>query len=78
VVHVVVATVVVDIAEEDMVLAPQIATALACQRQLVGMIRVVAVAHMMIDPVDIAAAVVEATEIVMVHPVVEVAATWSR
>jgi hypothetical protein len=52
----------------------QIATVLACQRQVVGMTRVVAVAHMMTDPADIVA--VEATMTVM--GLVAVAAIWSR
>jgi len=65
----------VAIAEEGLVVPVlQIATALAFQLQLVGMTRVVAVAHMMIDPADTVA--VEATTIVM--ELVEVAATWSR
>ena len=74
VVHAEVASVaLVEAGMED--LAPLIATALA--RQLVGMIRVVAVAHMMTDPVDIAVVAVEAMGIAM-HHVVEVVATWSR
>jgi hypothetical protein len=79
--HVVVATAaaVVGIAEEDMEApAPPIAMVLSCQRQRVGMIRVVAVAHMMTDPADIVATVVEAMEIATVPLVVEVVATWSR
>lgn len=78
--HVAVATVAaVGIAEEDMEApGPQIAVVLACPRQLVGMTRVVAVAHMMIDPADIVATLVEAMEIVMVLLAVEAVATWSR
>jgi len=73
------AAAVVAIAEEDMEApAPPIAMVLACQRQLVGMIRVVAVAHMMTDPADTVATAVEATEIATVHLVVEVVAIWSR
>jgi hypothetical protein len=65
----------VAMAEEGLVVPVlQIATALAFQRQLVGMTRVVAVAHMMTDPADTVA--VEATTTVM--ELVEVAATWSR
>jgi hypothetical protein len=52
----------------------QIVTVLACQRQVVGMTRVAAVAHMMTDPEDIVA--VEAITTVM--GLVEVVATWSR
>jgi len=61
---------------EEALLAPvlQIAMVLACQRQLVGMIRVVAVAHMMTDLADTVA--VEASTIVM--ELVEVVAIWSR
>jgi hypothetical protein len=59
------------------ILVLQIATVLAYQRQVVGMTRVVAVAHMMTDPEDIVAAT-EGTVIVMDHLEVEVAATWSR
>lgn len=78
--HVVVATVVaVGITEEGMeVPAPRIAMVLACQRQLVGMIRVVAVAHMMTDLADIVETVAEAMEIATHPPVVEAVATWSR
>jgi hypothetical protein len=59
------------------ILVLQNATVLACQRQVVGMTRVVAVAHMMTDPEDIVAAT-EGTVIAMDHLEVEVAATWSR
>ena len=65
---------VVDTAEEDMVLALQIETVL---RQAVGMIRAVADAHMMTEAVVIVA-VIAAMEIAMEHPVVEAAAIWSR
>jgi len=62
-------------AEEALVVPVlQIATVLPCQRQVVGMTRVVAVAHMMTDPADTVA--VEATMTVM--GLVEVAAIWSR
>jgi hypothetical protein len=78
VVHVVVA-VVAAIAEGGMAaLDPQIATILARRRQLVGMTRVVAVAHMMTDPAAIEAAAVELTEIATAPLVVEVAVTWSQ
>ena len=80
-VHVVVATAeaVMGIAEGDMeAQVPQIAVVLAHRRQLVGMIRVVAVAHMMTDPVATVAVTFEATEIATALLVVEVVATWSR
>lgn len=60
--------------EEDMALALQNETVL---RQVVGMIRVVADAHMMTETAVIVAAIA-AMEIVMEHLVVEAAATWSR
>lgn len=64
-------------AEEDMV-APDLLIATALQRQLVGMTRVVAVAHMMTGMADIEEAVTEVM-IAMVHEeVVVAAATWSR
>lgn len=63
----------VGMVEEDMA-APLIVTALECQRQLVGMTRAVAVAHMMTDPVDI----VEVVATTTVMDLVEVVATWSR
>jgi hypothetical protein len=70
-----VAEVEVATAEEALVVPVlQIATVLACQRQVVGMTRVVAVAHMMTDPADTVA--VEAT--MTVTGLVEVAAIWSR
>lgn len=53
--------------------ALQIGMVLACQRQAVGMTRVVAVAHMMTDPADIVA-----VEAMTAMGLVEVAATWSR
>ena len=56
----------------------QTATVLALRRQLVGTTRVEAVAHMMTDPADIAAAAVEVTEIAMALPAQVVVATWSR
>jgi len=59
-------------------LALQIATVLASRRQLVGMTRVEAVAHMKTDPADTAAAAVEATAIAAATRVQAVAATWSR
>jgi hypothetical protein len=65
---------VADIAEEGMAELVQIETVL---RQVVGMIRVVADAHMMTETAVIVAAI-EATEIVTEHPVVEAAAIWSR
>jgi hypothetical protein len=61
-------------AEEGMVRALQIETVL---RLVVGMTRVVAVAHMMTETPDTVAAT-EAMEIVKEDPVVEAAATWSR
>lgn len=62
-------------AEEALVVPVlQIVMVLAVQRQLVGMTRVVAVAHMMIDPADTVA--VEVTTIATA--LVEAAATWSR
>ena len=63
----------VDTPEEDTALAPQIETA----PRVVGMIRVVADAHMMTETAAIVAAIV-AMEIVIQHPVVLVVATWSR
>ena len=67
-----------DMAEEAMeALAHLIAVDLASLHQLVGMIRVAAVAHMMTDPADIVVAAVEAMETVM-RRLEEVAATWSR
>jgi hypothetical protein len=73
VVHVVVATVE---AEEVLEAAPVPLIAMAPLGHLVGMTRVVAVAHMMIDPVVIVAMAIEVMVIAML--VVEVAATWSR
>jgi hypothetical protein len=61
-------------AEEGMVLALQIETDL---HQVVGMTRVVAVAHMMTETLDTEPPI-EAMEIAMQHLVVEVVATWSR
>lgn len=64
-------------AEEDMV-DPDLQIATALQRQLVGMSRVVAVAHMMTGTADIVEAVAEVM-IAMVHEeAVVAAATWSR
>jgi hypothetical protein len=64
---------VADTPEEDTALAPQIEMAL----RVVGMIRVVADAHMMTETAVIVAAIVD-MEIVIQHPVVVVVATWSR
>ena len=61
----------------EVILVLQIAMVLACQRQVVGMTRAVAVAHMMTDPEDIVAAT-EVMVIAMDHLEGEVAATWSR
>lgn len=64
----------VDMVVDTVVLVLQIAT---LPRLVVGMIHAVAHAHMMTETADTVAAYV-ATEIVMDHPVVEVAAIWSR
>jgi hypothetical protein len=64
--------------EVTVALVPQIATVLACQRQLVGMTHVEVAAHMMTDPVDIVAVAIEVTETAMGHLVQEVVAIWSR
>jgi hypothetical protein len=69
-----------------LVLAVEVATAAEVDMEaldhriatvVVGMTRAVAVAHMMIDPADIAAALV-VTETVMPRLEASVAATWSR
>lgn len=64
-------------AGEDM--APDLQIAMVLQHHLVGMIRAVAVAHMMTGPVDIVAAEVAEAMSVTVHEAsVVVEATWSR
>jgi len=63
--------------EAEEVMAPAPLIAMEAPRQLVGMTRVVAVAHMMIDPADTVEVVVETT-VIAAPLVVEVEATWSR